>query len=340
VHDHLFASATRDETWTLARGGITLLEEKYERGLARTHVARGGFEIEASDHFGAKEKDIADALDRSLAEPMDEMVAECDEGVPLRIRSIRESRYLRSDSVEKLSTTSALTITTAANRSVITTPQLLHQHLQLLLSLADAEEEVTDYRAVPMEWSNGTAAVLLHEAIGHPAQHGAGGTWPQWLSAADEPGSNPFGEMSVDDCGIPAQSVELNGARPLLPWRRTSYRDAPLRRMSNLVIRAHGVSALPPARRLIVRLVAGGHYDPLTDRVSLVVSSSEMVDGASRRVLAPFTVHESRSAIAEALLGSLGSPMVYPGVACFDEGQRVFAGSSAPPLITRAFGDS
>jgi hypothetical protein len=32
--------------------------------------------------------------------------------------------------------------------------------------------------------------------------------------------------------------------------------------------------------------------------------------------------------------------MVYPGVACFDEGQRVFAGSSAPPLITRAFGDS
>jgi hypothetical protein len=154
-------------------------------------------------------------------------------------------------------------------------------------------------RPVPLVWRNGSAAVLLHEAIGHASEHGAAPVpWPAWLS--------------VD--------------APLMP-RRATFRDVPLPRMTHLVARQTGAPFALPDERVDIELIAGGAYDPLTDLVTINVAASSA--GA-------FTIRRTRAQIAASLAGATGAPVRYPGVICSREGQELFVASHAPLIITDA----
>jgi len=143
-------------------------------------------------------------------------------------------------------------------------------------------------------WLNGSAAVLLHEAFGHAAEHDAPPVdWPSWLHV-DAP----------------------------LTMRRESFRDVPLLRMTNVVVTQTGAPFALPDDAIEIHYVAGGSYDPLTDVVTVDVAVPK------------FTLRARRSEIARSLAGARGEPIRYPGVVCSREGQRLVVGSFAPEIIT------
>ena len=96
-------------------------------------------------------------------------------------------------------------------------------------------------------WKNGTAAVLLHEAFGHPAEHGQPPIeWPAWLH------------------------VDLG-----LRKRRATFRDVPLTRMSHVLVTQTNAPFAIPENALEVTHVDGGAYDPLTEIVTLQIGDFE-----------------------------------------------------------------
>ncbi|HET7433094.1 MAG TPA: hypothetical protein VFN10_00130, partial [Thermoanaerobaculia bacterium] len=160
-------------------------------------------------------------------------------------------------------------------------------------------------------WRNGSAAVLLHEAIGHAAEHGhAPLQWPSWLTVRDE------------DADLLRE--------PPRRWRRESFRDLPLRRMTNLVVAQHDAPFAPPDDYIEINLIRGGAYDPLTEMVTIDVAHATHQGEA----IAPFRIRQSRDEVARALRGATGEPLRYPGVICSSEGQELFVGSHAPVMLT------
>ncbi len=164
----------------------------------------------------------------------------------------------------------------------------------------------------PLVWRNGSAAVLLHEAIGHAAEHGhAPLAWPGWLRAHDKTRDG--------------RSADLIAGELPQATRRESFRDVPMRRMTNLIIEQTNAPFALPEERIEVHLVAGGAYEPLTEIVTINVAISDV---------GPFTIRASRAAIARSLIGATGDPIRYPGVICSREAQELYVGSSAPVMIT------
>lgn len=151
-------------------------------------------------------------------------------------------------------------------------------------------------------WRNGTAAVLLHEAVGHAAEHGhAPISLPPWLT------------------------VEAP-----LSLRRESFRDVPLKRMTRVVVRQTNAPFDEPEDAIDILLISGGAYDPLTEMVTVDVVIAER----NGQRVPPFTIHTPRASVGRAIAGAAGSPIRYPGVICSREGQELFVGSSAPVIIT------
>lgn len=176
-----------------------------------------------------------------------------------------------------------------------------------------------DRTDLPIVWRDGSAAVLLHEAVGHAAEHEAAPlTWPSWLRVNDVP------QFAFDDAGNAAKAANLM-AEPPGCLRRESFRDVPLRRMTNVLVRQTRAPFALPAKSIDVHLVAGGAYDPLTDVVTIHVAVSSA--GA-------FTFRRTRAEVAKSLLGAKGAPVVYPGVICSREGQELAVGSAAPVMVT------
>ena len=176
-----------------------------------------------------------------------------------------------------------------------------------------------DRTDLPIVWRDGSAAVLLHEAVGHAAEHDAAPVkWPSWLSVDDVP------QFAFDDVGNAANGADLMTEPPRC-MRRESFRDVPLRRMTNVVVRQTGAPFALPAKRIDVHLVAGGAYDPLTDVVTIHVAVSSA--GA-------FTFRRTRAEVAKSLAGAKGVAIAYPGVICSREGQELAVGSAAPVMIT------
>ena len=142
--------------------------------------------------------------------------------------------------------------------------------------------------------------------------------------------------MQYDDCGEFSELRSLSaGMRPGC-FRRESFRDVPLRRMSNLHVEtkagAPGIEL--PKRFIAVKLIAGGGYDPLTDRIRLAISVADLVDGDDVSSMAPFAIEESRAELGLSITAAEGPSIAYPGVLCWEDGQRLPVGSSAPVLMT------
>lgn len=275
---NIFAIASRDELWQ--RG--VLMESRLMHGQARQ---RGDI-IEATD---IRDEGLARACDEAINAARAVVDAMRDARVRMRVRVTRE------DAAAVVETT--MTIATGSV-SVVTTPADAIADYELLRALV-AIKRVAPVRALPIVWQNGSAAVLLHEAIGHATEHGRESVaWPSWLSV-DAP----------------------------LMLRRETFRDVPLPRMTHLVATQHGAPFALPEERIEVHLIAGGAYDPVTDLVTIDVAVSSA---------GPFTIRRTRSEIAASLAGATGDPIRYPGVICSREGQELYVASHAPVMITDA----
>ena len=290
-----FAIVTRDELWSLDRKA--LIESRLIHGSAD----RDGDSIVARD-------DCDDAL-RVLCDRESERVREALRELPEgRVRFVVSAR-----SDEPLMATISITV---LDLSIVTTTDRLRADYQMLVETARVRPETSlDYRSIPIVWRNGSGAVLLHEAAGHPAEHGhASLRWPSWLRVND-------GETNL-----------LKSERPLA-MRRQSFTDVPLPRMTNVVV-AGSTSAEWPQRRIEILLVAGGRYEPLTEMVSLSISAADLIDGERSVRLRPFMIEQLRRDVVSAMRGASGAVHRYPGVICSKEGQELFVASHAPDLVT------
>jgi hypothetical protein len=271
-----FAIATREELWARGR----LIEQRLSHGEA-FEEERG---ITASD---ARDDLLVAACDAAMEDLRRCVVPD------VRIRLVAESRL---DGV-----TSTIVASLGAH-SVVTDPARIAADL-VLLRRAALEPEA-EAQPLPLVWKNGSAAVLLHEAIGHPAEQNVPPReWPAWLQV-----EHP------------------------LALRRASFRDVPLLRMTTLVARQQRAPFALPERRIEVLLVDGGAYDPLTDMVTVRIGAADLIEGGEVRGVAPFTFARPRTAIS--LLGASGDPIRYPGVICSREGQELVVGSHAPLMVT------
>lgn len=297
---HRFAIAARDELWALG----TLVESRLSHGEALTSAQQ----IDARD------------------KPDDELVALCEAAIE-SLRTNIEDADVRlvatARRVDDHAPVVASTMVITRNGVSLVTNTLADVSM---FAFAAPQPGIAATRQ-PILWKNGSGAVLLHEAIGHAAEHGAPPIeWPSWLRVTDEP------DFAIDDVGEPARVADLL-REPPQSFRRESFRDVPLRRMTRVVVRQESAPFALPDEHIEVLLVAGGQYEPLTDEVSLFIARAR----SGGVELAPFALHATRSEIARALLGASGEPERYPGVICSREGQEVVVGSHAPLLLT-AFG--
>jgi len=274
----IFAIASRDELWMHG----ALVESRLMHGRARQR----GDEIEASDaRDDSLVGDCDDALDatRPLIEEWH------DARVRVVVRATREND---THSVETTMTVAMEGI------SVVTTPENAVSDYEMLRGVV-GKRATSPVSSLPIVWQNGSAAVLLHEAVGHASEHNAARvSWPVWLSV-DAP----------------------------LVLRRETFRDVPLPRMRHVIARQVGAPFELREQRIEVHLIAGGGYDPLTDIVTINVAVS---------TTGPFTIRRGRAEIAASIRGAAGEPLRYPGVICSREGQELYVASHAPVMITDA----
>jgi hypothetical protein len=273
-----FSIATRDELWSYGH----LVERRLSHGHA----------VEAADEIRA-----ADVRD-------DELVALCDAAMDeLRAFTLPDARtrlVAEANNVDGLTKTIVVTL---GARSVVTTPEHFAHDVALLRNAPDGDAAP---RHLPFLWKNGSAAVLLHETIGHPLEHGqAAIALPPWL-VVDVP----------------------------MKLRRASFKDVPLLRMTDVIAQQRDAPFALPDQRIEIELVDGGAYDPPTELVTLRISASRLVEGERARALAPFTICESREMLARSIIGAFGESLRYPGVICSREGQELVVGSHAPLMLT------
>lgn len=273
-----FAIVSRDESW---RSGA-MIESRLMHGEAR-QIGDSIDAIDTCDDRLMRACDAAADAARAIVSTLPEAQSR------MRVRATRE------DEAENVETTITLRM---HGVSIVTTPADALRDYVLLSELAVSKPAVKP-ASLPIVWQNGSAAVLLHEAIGHAREHRAAEIpWPAWLT------------------------VEAP-----LAMRRETFRDVPLARMTHLIARQSGASFAPPRERIEVQLVAGGGYDPVTDIVTIDVAVSTA--GA-------FTMQRTRSEIAASLIGAIGEPIRYPGVICSREGQQLYVASHAPVMLTDA----
>jgi hypothetical protein len=265
-----FAIASRDELWL--RGA--LVESRLIHGVA----TQRGDAIEASD---ARDERLVRACDSAIGEARAAVASFRDARVRIVVRATNDG---------DVETTMTVGIDGV---SVVTTPSNALGDYELLRRARNGSAPLRG----SIVWSNGSAAVLLHEAFGHASEHDAAPVaWPSWL-AIDAP----------------------------LVSRRETFRDVPLMRMTHLIATQSNAPFALPDERVEVQLIARGAYDPITDIVTIDVAVSSA---------GPFTIRRSRAEIAASLRGASGEPIRYPGVICSREGQELYVASHAPVMIT------
>jgi predicted Zn-dependent protease len=292
----------RDELWV--RG--TLDESRLSQGQA---IARGR-EIIARDRIDDRE--LADKLRKDCDAEMDRLRRAT---TPLKDARVRGIVTVTSSELE-----STITIT-MDGVSVVTSPEDVAADYAALKRLLRPPTAPPPARRLPIVWRNGSAAVLLHEAIGHAAEHAhASLDWPRWLRGRDEARDGRVANLIAKES--PAA------------LRRESFRDVPLRRMTHLHFEQDGAPFELPANRIEVFLVSGGTYEPLSESISIDVAIADVVTAKKTQRVAPFVLRASRREIAKALVGATGDAIRYPGVICSREGQELYVGSHAPMMLT------
>jgi hypothetical protein len=288
-----FASATREELWI----GGRRVESHLSHGIA---VEMDG-EIRASDE----------------ADPL--LLRRCEEEIEAMraaaaAAAVPQARLVAHAAEDEIT---AIVVLTLGVLSVVSSAADLDADWQLLRESAPKEEpRAIDWRGIPIVWRNGSAAVLLHEAVGHAAEHGhAGVDWPAWLSVSDD-GRDLLSVVS---------GFEL---------RRAGFADVPLPRMRELAASHDSAPFAMPDPRLEILLVDGGSYEPLTEQVDVRVAAARWHAGSDVSDVEPFTISSSRAGVARALRGATGPPIRYPGVICSREGQELLVRSSAPLMVT------
>ena len=299
--EYLFSIAARDELWS---GGV-LIESRASHGQARCR----GNEIDAAD--------VADSVLIERAESrMSVMRAIARDMSDARVRLVASARRVNDFERDEAS----MSVTTIGGVSVVISPG---DSLPLRLRSGQAPAG----EGLPILWRNGSAAVLLHEAAGHAAEHNHKTEWPSWLTIRDEP------DFAVDDASNETRATDLTQEPPAC-MRRESFRDVPIPRMSTLVARQYDAPWSLPDERIEVHLLAGGAYEPLTGMVTLSIAVADRIHKDDVTPLGPFQIRVSRERIARAIVGASGEPLRYPGVVCVREGQEVVVGSLAPLMLT------
>lgn len=305
-----FAIATCEELWSIDHN--ELLQRRVIHGFLEEH----GDEIDADDR--ADEELIARA--EAQLDAARSAIETLERGGARLVASSRSTSAVVDE---------CRIVVTIGGVSIVTSPRDVAADAEALRILAaiPAEARLEHYRRIPILWKRGSASVLLHEAAGHAAEHGhAQLQWPDWLVVHDVP-------ESVDDTGARPNVADLL-REPPRAMRRESFTHPALPRMSDVIVQHHSDDFELPAKRIEVRLLGGGLYEPLTETVTLAVAVADLVDGDRVQRLEPFAIEEKRQAIARSLRSARGLTERYPGVICSFEGQELFVGSSAPEVLT------
>jgi hypothetical protein len=340
VTQNWFASSIAEER-LVARGGRLQAElSRFDRGWARARLRGNWIEIDAGDTRHARGMPESIAAHLASPPPAPPAIALDPESFAgWQFHAITRHRIAVHRGSEPEEQTLQLVVASAPSRdhghvSIVAAPESLARETRRLATLLSKPAAATSLDEIPIAFVNGSAAVLMHEALGHPSERGAPHVaWPPWLVVADDPGTRSLGYLPLDDCGRPVARRDLmRGERPSA-LRRWSFRDTPIVRMSNLCVSGSGSPVALPSRRVEVQLVDHGDWDPLTDEVSIRVSLAELVDGRDRGLLPRFTLRVSRRDLAARLAGWSGDAIAYPGVICSDEGQSLPVGSIATSLL-------
>jgi hypothetical protein len=188
--------------------------------------------------------------------------------------------------------------------------------------------------SAPLLFTNGTAAILFHELLGHPAEEGILADLPSWLRVTDEPASSrAFSPTDHDDCGRPTRPARL-GSEGLTALRRWSFRDLPLPRMSHLEVECSLPIALPDEYIEISHLGEGA-FDPLRDEVTLVIAAGMIVRQGERQPVHPFALRSSRVALLGSIEGAPPNTIARSLVICSSHGQRLPVSGASPDILVK-----
>lgn len=329
---HRYTSATRTEKWRFDGREWARVSLHLDGGYADTTETDAGYRIVATsaESFGDLSGSAAGVrrlLDR---------IATVATRATATLRSHR--RRIESAEISDEAASDTISISIRAPRAISFTIPLDTSADSILRYALPPSAIAIDPRAYPIAWRNGSGAVLLHEAVGHPGEIGPDPLhWPAWLEVADEPGAAGIGRLHVDDIGKPTERRLLTSGELPSAHRRSSFRDVPHRRLTNLVVRHDDDPFDEPVPRIDVFLVGHGHFDAHRDTVELRIDAADLVTDRERIALAPFALVEPRPGIAMKIRGGSGEGAAYPGVICSREGQRLPVGSFAPDILTDAF---
>jgi hypothetical protein len=336
--DHLYLSRRHGTSWRVRAGRAELYEQRSDQGQALTVTRNGTLTIEASD-------DLTDRLTDAFTAPVNVGMGNPPDPEPLlnrivlalpktefaEIRIVSTQRYVESRTDREMLRDEIATVRIPwkdRDLSITTNGTEAETHLAMLRRRLEVVETTeADLASCPVLWRGGSGAVLIHEALGHPAERGVFANWPAWLEVSDEPSSQ------LDDTAQRVTARILTRGQEPASLRREDFRAAPVRRMSMLMVTAKSSAERLPDPRIEIWIVAGGSYDPLNDSVDLFITLAHLVEGNRTRVLRPFRLSADRAEIPRRLLGAFSEPSIYPGVICGDEGQRLMVGSVAPDLL-------
>ncbi|MGA7616292.1 MAG: hypothetical protein WBX15_14045, partial [Thermoanaerobaculia bacterium] len=266
--EHSFLELRRDETW-IVRSGTSRMARRTDDAGTSIAISSGSlmrFEIHSGvddplpppfDRAGEEE---LPARMRNLLEtlrgPLDSLLPNLDAApeaasirVVTRIRGVvtpeRDQRAHVDGSV-------VVVIHAPGQASVTGSPDLLQSRLVTASDPAGPEIEHVDPMSLPILWIGGSGAVMLHEVVGHPAERGIfTPDLPTWIEVTDSP-TGGFAPAEIDDAGRATSARVLSRGESPSSFRRASFRDVPLIRMSNLSVSSSGAPFEIPQRRIEV----------------------------------------------------------------------------------------